>query len=419
VDGHLWLYFRPAFPEKVAKIRCRLVDPSKSPWSVADADLRVDLGELPPGRYRVEVEALGLDGVTVGAYTLALDPREEELRFHKKILAETATVWVELDDREEWQETILYFTHLVSYKEALKEVRWSLDSCALDRRFPLSPPAPGAGSGEIAGDDKLYERVPTTVGFACVELVYRDGETTGPRRFYHHLPAAAGAPEPAMASPAAPAGPAPVTLLAQRSNAGWLLLFRLAAPHAVRDIRYRFAPDSEWRSTGPDPEINLLTGQRSPTPTIAVDPLRVTPGRHRIDVKLADWKGDESGPYALWFDPAAEILSNARELLRRGDIPWAEFSDHAGQALVFFPLSFKDAFREIRYSFDGCALDQRFPFDPWTDLTQPPKMTEKKGYLEMPAAATSICVQFVYGDGEVTEPRRFEPPRAEKAPAED
>jgi hypothetical protein len=50
----------------------------------------------------------------------------------------------------------------------------------------------------------------------------------------------------------------------------------------VRDIRYRFAPDTEWRSTGPDPEINLVTGERSPNPTLAVDPLRIAPGRLRI-----------------------------------------------------------------------------------------------------------------------------------------
>lgn len=183
MDGHVQLYFRPAAPEEIAEIRCRLADPPESPWSIADSDLRADLGELSPGRHRVEVEALDFAGVTVGAYTLFLDPQEEDLRFHKKILAQTANVWVELDDREEWQESILYFTHLVSYKQALREVRYSLDSCALDRRFPLPPPVPGAGLGEIGGDDKLYEQVPKTVGFACVQLVYRDGEVTEPRRF--------------------------------------------------------------------------------------------------------------------------------------------------------------------------------------------------------------------------------------------
>jgi len=181
----------------------------------------------------------------------------------------------------------------------------------------------------------------------------------------------------------------------------------------VRDIRYRFASDTEWRSTGPDPEINLVTGERSPNATLAVDPLRVAPGRHRIDVKLVDWKGGESGPYALWFDPAAEVLREAKARLGRSDVPWTSFSHHNGRALVFFPLSYKDAFHEIRYSFGTFDLDQKFAFDPWTDLTQPPRMTEKKGYVDMPADASFICVQLVFSDGEVTEPRRFAPSKGE------
>ncbi len=408
LNGRMKLYFRPASREKIAEIRCRLADPSDSPWIVADSDLGADLGT--PGHHRVEVEVFGLDGAALGTYSFFLDPQDEELRFRKKILTETANGWVELGDREEWKEKTLYFAHLVSYKEALREVRYSLDSCALDRRFPLSPPAPGASPHGIGGD-KLYENVPKTVGFACVQLVYRDGETTEPRRFYNPLPPPAGTPEPAVAgSPAPLPGPAPVTLHTQRSNIGWLFNFQIAARHTVRDIRYRFAPDSEWRSTGTDSEINLLSGQRSPSTEVAVDPLRVTPGRHRVDVKLVDWKGGESGPYALWFDPAAEVLLDAKENLRGEEIPWATFSGHLGQAQIFFPLlSYKDAFREIRYSFDTCDLDRKFPFDPWTDLTQPPKMTEKKGYVDMPAKTSFVCVQFVFRDGEVTEPRRFAP----------
>ncbi|HEV7509757.1 MAG TPA: hypothetical protein VGS07_33095 [Thermoanaerobaculia bacterium] len=404
-EGRLRLYFRPASREKIAEIRCRLADRPDSPWIVADSDLQVDLGRLYPGKYRFEVEVFDFDGKALGTYTFPylFDPQAEELRSLKKDFAEAANAWVTLD-LEDGKEGVLHFTTLVVAKAVLREIRYSLDSCVLDRRFPLSKP-PAA--------DKYFERVPETVRFACVQLVYRDGETTEPRRFSDHPPPAEPlslAPEPAVAeSPAAPSGPARVTLLAQRSNSGWELIFQIADRHAVRDIRYRLAPDSEWRSTGPDPEINLLTGLRSPSTVLAVDPLRVTPGRHRIDVKLVDWKGGSSGPYALWFDPAAEVLRDAKEQLSSGEVSWAYFSDHLGQAQVFFPLTYKDAFREIRYSFDTCDLDQKFPFDPWTDLTLPPEMTEKKGYADMPAKASFICVQLVFRDGEVTEARRFEP----------
>jgi hypothetical protein len=180
----------------------------------------------------------------------------------------------------------------------------------------------------------------------------------------------------------------------------------------VGDIRYRLAPDTEWRSTGRDQEINLLAGQRSPSLEVAVDPLWVTPGRHRIDVKLADWKGVESGPYTLWFDPAAEILRDTKEFLE-GDSPWVDFDqerDRGVQALFDVLLSYKDNFREIRYSFGTCDLDQKFPFDPWTNLTRPGGKTEKSD-VDMPATASFICIQVVFRNGEVTEARRFEPDR--------
>lgn len=409
-EGRLRLYFRPASREKITEIRCRLADRPDSPWIVADSDLMVDLGRLHSGKYRFEVEVYDLDGKALGTYTFPylFDPQAEELRSKKKDLADAANAWVTLDF--EGGQGYLHFTTLVVAKAALLEIRYSLDSCLLDRRFPLlKPPA----------EDKYFETVPKTVRFACVQLVYRDGETTEPRRFYEYQPPAKPPiiePAPAAASPGIPpGGPAPVTLLGEHSSSGWSLRFELAAPHSVRDIRYRLDPDTKWRSTGRDPEINLLAGQRSPSLEVDLDPQWVTTGRHRIDVKLVDWKGVESGPYTLWFDPAAEILRDAKEILD-SDFPWVDFSedrDRGRQVLFDALLSYKDSFREIRYSFGTCDLDQRFPFDAWTNLTRPAGKTEKTD-VGMPATASFICIQVVFRDGEVTEARRFEPDRPEE-----
>jgi hypothetical protein len=411
--SHLLLYFRPASREKIAEIRCRLADAPNASWNIADSDLAVDLGELHPGKYRFEVEAYDLDGKALGTYTFSwlFDPQAEQLLAQKKDLAKAANDWVKLDFNDDRKEGFLHFTALVMAQPPLREIRYSLDSCVLDRRYFLAKP-PTA--------EKYYVEVPATTRFACVQLVYRDGETTEPRRFYEYLkpaepPSIAPAAAAAATSPAAPPGPpGPVTLRGQLSNQGWSLRFELAARHSVRDIRYRFAPDTEWRSTGRDQEINLLAGQRSPSLEVDdLDPLWVTPGRHRIDVKLVDWKGGESGPYALWFDPAAEILRNAKETIVESEIPWVEFDqerDRGVQALFDFLLSYKATFREIRYSFGTCDLDQRFPFDSWTDLTRPGGKTEKTD-IDMPATASFLCIQVVFRDGEVTEARRFEPDR--------
>jgi hypothetical protein len=220
-ESHLLLYFRPASREKIAEIRCRLADAPDASWNIADSDLRIDLGQLYPGSHRFEVEAYDLDGKALGTYSFThlFDPPAEKLLAQKKDLAKAANDWVKLDFNGR-KEGFLHFTTLVGAKEALREIRYSLDSCVLDRRYPLSKP-PDA--------EKYYEKVPETTRFACVQLVYRDGETTEPRRFYEYLPPAKPAdiaPEPAAAatSPAAPPGPpGPVTLRGQLSNQGWAL----------------------------------------------------------------------------------------------------------------------------------------------------------------------------------------------------
>jgi hypothetical protein len=221
--------------------------------------------------------------VKTGAYTLGLDPDEELLLMSKDNLAVTSNGWVEFSDRGTRDYSTLYFTSLVTYRGVLREIRYSLDGCNLDRRFPLAPPpspssppsAPGPAApseryslpGRIGRDDKPYERVPKAVSFACVQLVYRDGETTEPHRFYHHRPpaaAASGAAEPAPAPAAAgsPGRPGPVSLRAVRSASGWLFDFDLQERHSVREIRYRLAADAEWRSTVRAPS-STSTGKRA------------------------------------------------------------------------------------------------------------------------------------------------------------
>ena len=85
---------------------------------------------------------------------------------------------------------------------------------------------------------------------------------------------------------------------------------------------------------------------------------------------------------------------------------WVSLRDYGGKRLAYFDLSFKDALREIRYSFDGCALDRQFHFDRWTDLSQPPRYTEKSDMV-LPEGTSSVCVQLLFRDGEVATPRRF------------
>ena len=416
LSGSDWtLYFSYLPVSGIAEIRYRLGD---RPWAVVDSGGRASLGEVPPGRHSIEIMALDAAGKELGRYKLRFDPDVESLLLARDILNQTVNAWVALGDREDWDETNLSFSHLVASKEALREIRYSLDNCALDRRFPLAPPKSSEASspGKISGDEKLYEWIPKTVSFACVQLVYRDGEMSEPRRFHARRPGKtapvgmqAAQAEPAKAGAGtAPTRPQPVTLKTSRSNSGWTLMFDFEAPEMLREVRYRFEGESEWYSTPPERKINVLLEKRYPSTSIMMEPERVAPGRHRIEVKRVDWSDVESGPFTLWFDPEKDILEDSKRLLAEYADEWAELSASDDQVLFNLGTLFHytDVLREIRYSLNGCGLDQRFPFEPWTDLSEPPPIRGQT-YLWLPLTVKSACVQLVFRDGEVTEPRQF------------
>lgn len=386
------LYFGHSGDE-VAEIRYRLADDSN--WSLAGAHGEASLGRLGPGRHPIEIEALDFAGELAGRYTLWLDPQREAILGSRNILESTYNSWLSFSDREEWDESCFFYSHLLGHRDALKEVRYSFDHCDLDRRVPLA----------TGGDG--YEWIPKTVSYACVQLVYRDGHTTEPRRFYHHpeeIARLAKPPRPVAETPAS----GPVSLSTSVSSSGWMLLFNFEL-HA-RTLRYRFADDPEWRSTGPDTSINLIAGERLPKTWIVLESHRVTLGRHRIDVKLTDWNGVESGPYTVWFDPEHEILAKAKEELGKRDDEWdwAGFDHGSGDTtLLWFSKveSHLEALREVRYSLDGCALDRRLSFRPWTYLGEDQDLDD--AFVRLPRTVKSACIQLVYRDGEVTEPRQF------------
>ena len=390
-----WSLFFGYPDEEVAEIRYRLADDPD--WSVAGSHGQASLGRLGPGRHRIEIEALDFAGERAGRYTLWLDPEREAILFSRNVLDSTYNSWVDLRGYEDHDKDLFSYGHLTGHRDALQEVRYSFDDCDLDLRLPL------ASEG---GRD--YEWIPEGVSYACVQLVYRDGVTTSPRRFYRDPEQIARQAKPPAPAAETPAGP--VTLSTSVSTSGWMLLFDVEPYRSLRAIHYRFADDPEWRSTGPDTRIDLVTGERVAKTWFVLEAHKVTLGRHRIDVKLTGWDGAESGPYTVWFDPEREIVDKAKRDLREADEEWdwARFDPESGDTtlLGFSRIeSHLEALREVRYSIDGCALDQRLPFRPWTYLGEDQGLGN--AFVRLPRTVKSACFQLVFRDGEVTEPRQF------------
>ena len=378
-----WLLrFDLADRDAVEEIRFRLAPDGEWISTFPNQSAAVPPDWIRPGRHLIEVDLVDRAGNVSGPYTLWLDPEEEVLRWAKHDLRQRAYSWVELDRREYLSEGSLFFSDLLDVRDVLREIRYSLDDCSLDQRFPFTP---------------------------WTDLLHApgDGETTEPHRFWFRRPETAPEAAEEASIPETPAAPAPVTLLSYRSNSGWTLIFDVDETK-VREVRYRFGRGGEWISAGDYPALSPHTGLPRPNTSVPMDPLRVAPGRHRIEVQLVDPAGKVSGPYTLWFDPAAEVLAEAKTSL--GGFDWVSFGDRAEwtDTIIYFQmLGSKDALREVRYSLDDCDLDQRLPFEPWTDLGYPPESAED-GYIRVPKTTTYACIQLVYSDGETTEPRRFE-----------
>ncbi|PZR73736.1 MAG: hypothetical protein DLM73_10290 [Chthoniobacterales bacterium] len=128
----------------------------------------VPLPNLPPGEHTVEVKYTDKNGKTNGPYTLKFSTGDERLAQGKMILNMTAGSWLEFRDFQ--GKVILYFTHLISYRSVLKEIRYSLNSDALDKTFPFKP----TDKTFEVGDEQLLIYVPPDTQFASVQVTFKD-----------------------------------------------------------------------------------------------------------------------------------------------------------------------------------------------------------------------------------------------------
>jgi hypothetical protein len=100
----------------------------------------------------------------------------------KQILPMTKANWIAFRDYDgkQW----IYFTHLLAYRCGLAEIRYSADSDALDRTFPLpacDPQRPNAI--DPIADPPYLTLAPGSVAEILVRVVYADGEESEAVRF--------------------------------------------------------------------------------------------------------------------------------------------------------------------------------------------------------------------------------------------
>jgi Domain of unknown function (DUF4062) len=128
----------------------------------------VPMPNLPPGEHTIEVKYTDKNGATNGPYTLKFSTGDQQFAQAKMSLNMVSGSWLSFRDFQ--GKTLLYFTTLMSYRPAIKEVRYSLNSEALDQTFKFKP----TDTMFEVGDD-LYLTVPGNTQYANVQLTYKDG----------------------------------------------------------------------------------------------------------------------------------------------------------------------------------------------------------------------------------------------------
>jgi hypothetical protein len=120
-----------------------------------------------------------LRGETVGPFPIRFEPTAALERSQRQILEQTSGSWLSF---RESNGLLVYYTHLVSYRCAIREVRIGIDSGMPDRKITL-PPCDLKNPSAIPYKVDTHLKLPPATRSVSVELTYRDGSTSEVKSF--------------------------------------------------------------------------------------------------------------------------------------------------------------------------------------------------------------------------------------------
>jgi len=137
--------------------------------------------ELPPDApaATIEVRYIDTQGEMQGPFPIKFDPEAALIHDQRKILDMTATSWLSF---REFNGLLVYYTHLVSYRCAIREVRIGIDTTVPDKVLKL-PPCDLRDPSTIPSNAQLYMKLAPATQLMSVELTYRDGSVSEIKTF--------------------------------------------------------------------------------------------------------------------------------------------------------------------------------------------------------------------------------------------
>ncbi len=119
------------------------------------------------------------NGILQGPFPIRFDPTGTLEREQRKILEMTAGSWLSF---REFNGLLVYYTHLLSYRCAIRQVRIGIDSTIPDRSLQM-PPCNERDPMAIPADAQPWIKLPPATAVVSVELTYRDGSVSEVKTF--------------------------------------------------------------------------------------------------------------------------------------------------------------------------------------------------------------------------------------------
>jgi hypothetical protein len=127
----------------------------------------------------IQVRYVDTSGELQGPFPIRFDPEAALIRDQRKILDMTATSWLSF---REFNGVLVYYTHLMSYRCAIREVRVGIDSAVPDKVLKM-PPCDPRDPSAIPYEAQPYLKLAPSTKSVSVELTYRDGSVSEIKSF--------------------------------------------------------------------------------------------------------------------------------------------------------------------------------------------------------------------------------------------
>jgi uncharacterized caspase-like protein len=127
----------------------------------------------------IQVRYVDTSGELQGPFPIRFDPEAALIRDQRKILDMTATSWLSF---REFNGLLVYYSLLMSYRCAIREVRVGIDSAVPDKVLKM-PPCDPRDPSVIPHDSQPYLKLAPATKSVSVELTYRDGSVSEIKSF--------------------------------------------------------------------------------------------------------------------------------------------------------------------------------------------------------------------------------------------